>query len=47
MKGMVVVGPQGLRGAAKLKPWIEFAIAYVETLPPKVPKKRKQAQRFK
>ncbi len=34
MAAMVFVAPGGLRGAA-LRPWLDAAAAYVETLPPK------------
>ncbi len=34
MKGMVYVGAEGLRGVA-LRNWVEKAVAFVATLPPK------------
>lgn len=35
MKSMVTVAPAGLGGDAALKRWVDAAVAYVETLPPK------------
>ena len=38
MKGMVYVGVAGLRTDAELRGWVERAIAYAASLPPKPPK---------
>ena len=35
MKGMVSVAPAGLGSDEALKVWVDAALAYVETLPPK------------
>lgn len=37
MKGMVYVDAPGLRGAAALRKWVDAAVGFVETLPPKAP----------
>lgn len=45
MPGFVHVGDEGIRTDADLKAWLDLALAYVETLPPKVkaakPRKRR------
>lgn len=38
MQGYVFVGPEGTRTAKDLKTWVGRALAFVETLPPKVAK---------
>ena len=35
MKGMVYVGPEGLRSDADLNAWLRRAVEFAETLPPK------------
>lgn len=35
MKGMVYVSPEGLRSQADLQAWVERAVAFVQSLPPK------------
>ena len=35
MKGMVYVGPEGLRSDADLNAWLRRAVEFTETLPPK------------
>jgi TfoX/Sxy family transcriptional regulator of competence genes len=39
MTGMVYVEPAGVRGVA-LRNWVEEAVAYARSLPPKQPKRR-------
>jgi TfoX/Sxy family transcriptional regulator of competence genes len=39
MTGMVYVEPAGVRGVA-LRNWVEKAVAYTRSLPPKQPKRR-------
>jgi len=39
MTGMVYVEPAGVRGVA-LRNWVEKAVAYARSLPPKQPKRR-------
>lgn len=45
MKGMVMVAASGLETAASLRRWVERAVAYTTTLPPKKPKARKPKPR--
>jgi TfoX/Sxy family transcriptional regulator of competence genes len=39
LTGMVYVSPAGLRGAA-LRGWVELAVAYASSLPPKASRRR-------
>ncbi len=39
MSGMAYVAPEGLRGRA-LRPWVEQAVGFARTLPPKPPRPR-------
>ncbi len=45
MKGMVMVAASGLETAASLRRWVERAVAYTTSLPPKKPKTRKPKPR--
>lgn len=47
MKGILVIDKQGLKTKAQLKSWIDAALAFISTLPPKKPKKRKPTTRFR
>ena len=40
MTGMVYVAPEGLRGEA-LRPWVEQAAGFAQTLPPKRPQSKR------
>ena len=35
MKGMIYVGPEGMTTQQHLEQWVELAVRFVETLPPK------------
>jgi TfoX/Sxy family transcriptional regulator of competence genes len=39
IKGMVYVTAEGVRTTAQVKPWVERAVKFVESLPPKKPRK--------
>ena len=39
MRGMVYVSPDGIESDAHLSEWIDFCVAFVESLPPKQMKK--------
>ena len=41
MAGFLLVEPEGVARDADLRSWLEFAVAYVSSLPPKEPKPRK------
>jgi len=41
MKGMVYVSPEGLESDAELEQWISICESFVQSLPPKKPKKKK------
>jgi len=45
MTGMVYVEPAGLRGVA-LRNWVERAVAYARSLPPKTETRRRAATPF-
>jgi TfoX/Sxy family transcriptional regulator of competence genes len=42
IKGMVYVTTEGCRTTAQVKPWVERALSFVESLPPKKSKKLKK-----
>lgn len=44
MKGILVIDQQGLKTKAQLQFWIDAALEFVSTLPPKKPKKKKAAR---
>ncbi len=41
MKGMIYVSPAGIETDSELSVWVDTCIGFVESLPPKKPKKQK------
>ena len=44
LKGFVYVSSKGLKTESQLERWVDEAIRFVDTLPPKQPKKRKKTR---
>ncbi len=44
MNGYVFVAAQGVKGESPLKGWVEAGVAYVRTLPPKAPKRKRRGR---